>query len=1381
MEVIGSVASLLQLISCTAKIVNYCIDVKNAPQKIDELGRTSSMLLPLLYQVKDAMLRRGADAGGSAPHGNAPGPGDLIRELEECMVDISQRFEKSRSKGLLARAKFIQMEKDIQKTIDTAARTNSFLNSWLSLDIKQTTEAIDDGVRALNSRAEQEQLAGKMDRIIQHYAPVSFSEKHGTVLQERQHGTGQWFLDSPEFQSWLQSDGATMWCTGAPGAGKTVMASAVIEYLLEKARGTSSFGVAYLYFDYRQRHDQKAWILLGNLWAQMFRRRGPSATEIDQTFGEVLARHESSPSSNQIVNMIRDELASGSLERFYVVIDALDECGDESERNVFLDRLQSLQPPINVLITSRTKHLDDCGLADVRAFDFAPTTEDMSTYINARIRENKKLWSYVGRRPELEEDIRRIIIERANGMFLLCRMHLDSISKAITLKGLKDELRHIPRGENVLKETYDRAVERIRDQGGMIESFALGVIRWVCSARRPLKLAELLCALAVEPGDEGLDEDALADENDITNYCAGLVVVEGESKTVRFVHYTTQEYFNSLRETDEFVHSHGDIARICTTVLGFKELTIPAGGQLAQIWSSSEEMPFFTYAALNFGYHFRQELRAQDLHGDDESLQDTTDMLHALLNNPQHVQRVATAILLNIHGRIPGFMQDPNTRKHITLNATAIHIAAFFNVLRHNSEGRPFGVNLEWLVENEGKVADYQKPMFGNALHWACLDNSVESIQILLSSPAIELDAHLPIAGPVGWTPSFVSVAYGSLGTLQALLDYGVNIYQPLQNEYRGTLLQAAIEWAHTTKGPSKTASIDAIMKRDAISRLLVQTDVYANTALMEAVRTADYSVFECVMGYYENAPWPPQLKHQAILASDCEGRTALHWVLSDSSLRFKNPDRSTVSGPLRMLEALLDTPFANSLLQRRDRKRDTPFEGAIRLKHIQAVETIFEKHKQHGFTDFYPSQLESGLNLAARVADTPMIETLLSKLNYELPKRPNEETVLHHAAGGNRPENMEFILQKLAGFHLYNVPGPEGNSPLHYAAASGNLDALTALLGQEGIDVNLRNDCGQTALHVATSKNLVDACSTLLKAGADINARDDDGVVAAIVAIENRYPEVLAVMIHYPLAKFGDDDLDADDIAWLEQQPWGHDLLSKPSPSSKLTTRPEYWPRGEEDIVEAALCLKRKLGGQTSRQGYSSAYLTSLILDMAEYWVRSSSVRISLKEDGEVRRWGDPPTPYLMSRAIVGRLARPVRRVVFEITGHDQGYCSDPSRGVTWTWFTADVHRRENSVLNQELSGPQDQGGANREIYLVHNRGANWQWHTHKLSWNLMDMTAADAERGVWIRGLTLGDRIVILAHARYPGWENWVQRAKIDVFTTCLKSQGEYVRDVF
>ena len=77
-------------------------------------------------------------------------------------------------------------------------------------------------------------------------------------------------------------------------------------------------------------------------------------------------------------------------------------------------------------------------------------------------------------------------------------------------------------------------------------------------------------------------------------------------------------------------------------------------------------------------------------------------------------------------------------------------------------------------------------------------------------------------------------------------------------------------------------------------------------------------------------------------------------------------------------------------------------------------------------------------------------------------------------------------------------LKGPEGSTPLMYAALYGDSDWVRLLL-ESGADPNSRNDAGTTALMWA----LADAEKTrlLLDHRADVNARSDDGRTPLIIA----------------------------------------------------------------------------------------------------------------------------------------------------------------------------------------------------------------------------------------------------------------------------------------
>ena len=72
----------------------------------------------------------------------------------------------------------------------------------------------------------------------------------------------------------------------------------------------------------------------------------------------------------------------------------------------------------------------------------------------------------------------------------------------------------------------------------------------------------------MEVGESELDEDNLPEIEDMVSVCAGSVTIDGESNTIRLVHYTTQEYFERT-QSHWFPNSNTDITTICISYLSF--------------------------------------------------------------------------------------------------------------------------------------------------------------------------------------------------------------------------------------------------------------------------------------------------------------------------------------------------------------------------------------------------------------------------------------------------------------------------------------------------------------------------------------------------------------------------------------------------------------------------------------------------------------------------------------------------------------------------------------------------------------------------------------------------------------------------------------------
>ena len=130
-------------------------------------------------------------------------------------------------------------------------------------------------------------------------------------------------------------------------------------------------------------------------------------------------------------------------------------------------------------------------------------------------------------------------------------------------------------------------------------------LKWIIFSARPLKIQELQAPLTLyEPYDdtEDLDEDALTDE-EISLHCEGLVETEEDSNIVHFIHYTTQEYFDRVRQV-EFPRGHIELATQTLQHFGQKVFAQTRGFKLDY---SEKDMrwPLYDYCAFTWHHHVK--------------------------------------------------------------------------------------------------------------------------------------------------------------------------------------------------------------------------------------------------------------------------------------------------------------------------------------------------------------------------------------------------------------------------------------------------------------------------------------------------------------------------------------------------------------------------------------------------------------------------------------------------------------------------------------------------------------------------------------------------------------------------------------------------------
>ena len=128
---------------------------------------------------------------------------------------------------------------------------------------------------------------------------------------------------------------------------------------------------------------------------------------------------------------------------------------------------------------------------------------------------------------------------------------------------------------------------------------------WLHFTRRPLKLVELQHALAVEKFHTELDTDNIPSRKALIDCCLGLVLVDQETLTVRFVHYTLEEYFRYNAMT-EFPYGFNSIAETCLTYLNFGKLK-QHSMNYESLRENMDNYAFLSYASLYWGTYVKQQ------------------------------------------------------------------------------------------------------------------------------------------------------------------------------------------------------------------------------------------------------------------------------------------------------------------------------------------------------------------------------------------------------------------------------------------------------------------------------------------------------------------------------------------------------------------------------------------------------------------------------------------------------------------------------------------------------------------------------------------------------------------------------------------------------
>ncbi|KAI4092894.1 MAG: hypothetical protein L6R37_007496 [Teloschistes peruensis] len=479
MDPIGVAASLGAVIQLSFKAAQALKEIKNGSEdwiRLREEIRGTACLLEILRDRVEDAESDGKDLMSIHLLGEAGGPLDQLHHALEQLLRIlaPQKRLHQISRALLwplSKEDVINLVNVIgrQKTAFGLAIQND--NIALSLAIKAQMSDMSTKFAAMEHRLSQSHKHApgqEHQAILAWLSPLNFWPRHQDIASTRTEGTGTWLIASDEFQAWRRHLTKLLWCAGMPGAGKSVLASVVIDHLSHTVVD-EKHGLAFVYCNYKERAQQTQNNLISSLINQLIASTGDFPSDL----GPLYHRHSlkgTKPSQSELFSLL-GSIASG-FEHLFLVIYALDEYDDsEGIRDALIPTLHAAVPNACIHVTSRP--YVNPQSSDVSRLEIRTSGHDIRRYLRNQILRQPKLKRHTQADPSLLALIEDTIVRKSDGMFLLAQLHIGALATKNTRKALRSALQFLP---IELNTTYDDALYRINDQNNEDASLAKNVL-----------------------------------------------------------------------------------------------------------------------------------------------------------------------------------------------------------------------------------------------------------------------------------------------------------------------------------------------------------------------------------------------------------------------------------------------------------------------------------------------------------------------------------------------------------------------------------------------------------------------------------------------------------------------------------------------------------------------------------------------------------------------------------------------------------------------------------------------------------------------------------------------------------------------------------------
>ena len=730
------------------------------------------------------------------------------------------------------------------------------------------------------------------------------------------------------------------------------------------------------------------------------------------------------------------------------------------------------------------------------------------------------------RRPDLQEKIIPTVVTNANSMFTLAGLYMQTLRACISEGEVEDALDDPPEGYDGF---YERNMLRIiaESENGRASKLAQKTLEWVVHANRPLSLAELKDALAVDLNKPGFRKAARPDKATVLEVTAGMIMIDLDERNVRLNHRTAQEYFDKTRDR-WFPTASANVTRIAIHYLSLGDLGKPCEGiyEDREFEARKKAHPLLQYACVYWGDHACQAGSDSETQAAVVEYLSDTDKIAAWTQAAWYLHSVERA--------------EWDIRK----GANALHVCAWFGltyvVSKLLDEG--FDVNaadpsykqtplmyacrrgqsamVAKLLQRGADVNQYSQ-RDSVALFEAVDNGDIETVALLLSRKDLDLNAIHPRR--YNRTALMLAAQNGKLQIVNALLDLpGIKVdtkdmegntalslatitgqpdvvtallrHEKIDINSQNSLGSTALILAATAVGGRKEALARILIATYLLDRgadSTVRDHEGGGTVLLRAVDAGNEVMVKLLLDYSADINIRDDLDRGLLHSAAIDGYEGIVQLLVEERLDVNAQDQNGKtplhdagrSGDYKIAKLLLDSGANSSI---KDKHGRTPWTVAWQYGNLNVMRTldgkeiIEKKIDQDTYPDVHSLPIWSLANLGFEKTVRDTIAAKPNEIYFCDPDIGN--TSLHSAINANNPTILTMLLS--AGLSPDSL-NDYHRTPLHLAAISGHAHLLTIFLAHDALP-DQKDKWLETPLKIAYHNRHLDCAVLLIEAGAN-------------------------------------------------------------------------------------------------------------------------------------------------------------------------------------------------------------------------------------------------------------------------------------------------------